>query len=167
MCIPCKLTICVFSVIILSNSFVVYSAFTPSHLNMGKKLKRETKYNPLPLFKTDSQTVGTVTRCPSLREALLSIVMENIKNYRYQPVVPIPGSCPFFVSFVVRKRSDVCLFVGINMSIHKGTENGHTAELDKDQSLLWLVLHWRWSCHNNIMMSLFVLLAGALELWVS
>ena len=80
MCIPCKLTICVFSVIILSNSFVVYSAFTPSHLNKGKKLKRETKYSQLTLFKTDSQTVGTVTRCPSLREALLSIVMENTEK---------------------------------------------------------------------------------------
>ena len=78
--IPCKLTICVFSVIILRNSFVVYSAFNPSHLNKGKKLKRETKYSQLTLFKTDSQTVGTVTRCPSLREALLSIVMENTKK---------------------------------------------------------------------------------------
>ena len=167
MCIPCKLTICVFSVIILSNSFVVYSAFTPSHLNMGKKLKRETKYNQLPLFKTDSQTVGTVTRCPSLREALLSIVMENTKKLQ----APTSGAhcrkLSFFCLVRSKKRSDVCLFVGINMSIHKGTENGHTAELDKDRSLLWLVLHWRWSCHNNIMMSLSVLLAGALELWVS
>lgn len=110
MCIPCKLTICVFSVIILSNSFVVYSAFTPSHLNMGKELKRETKYNQLPLFKTDSQTVGTVTRCPSLREALLSIVMENIKKLQ----VPTSGAHSRKLSFfcLVRSKKKVrCLLV--------------------------------------------------------